>query len=193
MPLKKFSYFVQRNRIDLFEENSTGTFDAKIYSNISIKFALKKVCLNDFCSVKVFLILLFYSFLLDPRINGYNAIIYWSSSINTSTLWISGNSLSPFWLIRNDNSFTAWPNKKVEHFKPYAKNNWSGKWLDLRAWLTLETSLDLMPLFKISVDLRVEGLVSNVNYLENRRHNFVQNKCGRKRRLPRTHVSFSWL
>ena len=41
----------------MFEENSTGHFDAKIYSNISIKFALKKVCLNDFCSAKVFLIL----------------------------------------------------------------------------------------------------------------------------------------
>ena len=41
----------------MFEENSTGNFDAKIYSNISIKFALKKVCLNIFCSIKVFLIL----------------------------------------------------------------------------------------------------------------------------------------
>ena len=57
LSLKNVSYFVQRNRIDLFEENSTGNFDAKIYSNISIKFALKKVCLNDFCSAKVFLIL----------------------------------------------------------------------------------------------------------------------------------------
>ena len=44
MFLKIFSYFGQRNRIELFEENSTGTFDAKIYSNISIKFALKEVC-----------------------------------------------------------------------------------------------------------------------------------------------------
>ena len=41
----------------MFEENSTGHFDAKIYSNISIKFALKKVCLNIFCSIKLFLIL----------------------------------------------------------------------------------------------------------------------------------------
>ena len=57
LSLKNVSYFVQRNRIDLFEENSTGNFDAKIYSNISIKFALKKVCLNNFCSIKVFLIL----------------------------------------------------------------------------------------------------------------------------------------
>ena len=57
LSLKNVSYFVQRNRIDLFEENSTGNFDAKIYSNISIKFALKKVCLNIFCSIKVFLIL----------------------------------------------------------------------------------------------------------------------------------------
>ena len=54
---KHVSYFVQRGRIDLFEENSSGHFDAKIYSNISRKFALKKVCLNIFCSTKVFLIL----------------------------------------------------------------------------------------------------------------------------------------
>ena len=38
---KNVSYFVQRSRIDMFEENSTGDFDAKICSNISIKFALK--------------------------------------------------------------------------------------------------------------------------------------------------------
>ena len=55
LSLKNVSYFVQRNRIDLFEENSTGNFVAKIYSNISIKFALKNVCLNNFCSIKVFL------------------------------------------------------------------------------------------------------------------------------------------
>ena len=54
---KNVSYFVQRSRLDMFEENSTGHFDAKIYSNISIKFALKKVCLNIFCSIKLFLIL----------------------------------------------------------------------------------------------------------------------------------------
>ena len=54
---KSVSYFVQRSRIDTFEENSAGHFDAKIYSNISIKFALKKVCLNAFCSIKLFLIL----------------------------------------------------------------------------------------------------------------------------------------
>ena len=41
MSLKNASYFVQRNRIDLFEGNITGNFDAKIYSNISIKFVLK--------------------------------------------------------------------------------------------------------------------------------------------------------
>ena len=41
----------------MFEENSSGHFDAKIYSNISIKLALKKVCVNIFCSTKVFLIL----------------------------------------------------------------------------------------------------------------------------------------
>ena len=54
---KNVSYFVQRSRIDMFEENSTRNFDAKIYPNISIKFALKKVRLNIFCSIKVFLIL----------------------------------------------------------------------------------------------------------------------------------------
>ena len=40
----------------MFEENSSERFDAKIFSNISIKFALKK-CLNIFCSIKVFFIL----------------------------------------------------------------------------------------------------------------------------------------
>ena len=38
---------------------------------------------------------------------------------------------------------------------------------------TLETSLDLTPSFKTSVDAGVEGLVSNVDYLENRRRNFI--------------------
>ena len=57
---KNVSYFVQRSRIDTFEENSAGHFDAKIYSNISIKFALKKVCLNIFCPIKVFLIVCIY-------------------------------------------------------------------------------------------------------------------------------------
>ena len=57
MSPKNVSCFVQRGRIDLFEENSTGHFDAKICLNISIKFALKKVRLHIFCSIKVFLIL----------------------------------------------------------------------------------------------------------------------------------------
>ena len=55
------------------------------------------------------------------------------------------------------------------------------------------TSLDLTPSFKTSVDARVEGLVSNVDYLENWFHAFIQNKYGRKGRLLRTHVSFSGL
>ena len=38
---------------------------------------------------------------------------------------------------------------------------------------TRETNLDLTPSFKTSVDARVEGLVSNVHYLENRRRNFI--------------------
>ena len=58
---------------------------------------------------------------------------------------------------------------------------------------TLETSLDLRSSFKTSVDVRVKGLVSNVDYLENCQRNFIQNKYGRKRRLPRTHVSFCGL
>ena len=58
---------------------------------------------------------------------------------------------------------------------------------------TQETSLDLVPSFKTSVDLRVEGLVSNVDCLENLRHNFIQKKYGRKRRLPHTRASFSGL
>ena len=40
---KNISCFVERGRIDPFEENSTGHFDTKIYSNISIKFALKSM------------------------------------------------------------------------------------------------------------------------------------------------------
>ena len=56
---------------------------------------------------------------------------------------------------------------------------------------TLETCLDLTPSLKTSVDARVESLVSNVDYLENRHRNFIQKKYGRKRRLPHTHVLFS--
>ena len=58
---------------------------------------------------------------------------------------------------------------------------------------TMETSFDLTVLFKTSIDAWVEGLVSNVDYLENWRRNFIQKKYGRKRRLPRMHVSFSGL
>ena len=58
---------------------------------------------------------------------------------------------------------------------------------------TLETSLDLTSLFKTSFGARVEGLVLNVDYLENRFRNFIQKKCGRKIRLLRTHVLFSGL
>ena len=58
---------------------------------------------------------------------------------------------------------------------------------------TQEMSLDLTPSFKTSVDARVKGLVSNVDYLENWHCNFIQKKCGRKRCLPCTHVSFSGL
>ena len=54
---------------------------------------------------------------------------------------------------------------------------------------TMESGLDLTPSFKTSVDTMVEGLVSNVDYSEN----FIQKKCGRKRGLSRTQVSFSGL
>ena len=51
---------------------------------------------------------------------------------------------------------------------------------------TLETSLDLTPSFKTSIDAMVQGLVSNVNNLENQQGNFIQKKYGRNRRLPQT-------
>ena len=44
-------------------------------------------------------------------------------------------------------------------------------------------SLDLMPWFKTSVDARIEGLVSDMDYLENWWINIVQNRYGRKRGL----------
>ena len=58
---------------------------------------------------------------------------------------------------------------------------------------TLETSLDLTPSFKTSVDARVEGLVSNIDYVENQRRNFIQKNYGRKRRLSRTRATFPGL
>ena len=58
---------------------------------------------------------------------------------------------------------------------------------------TLETSFDLTPWFKTSIDAKVAGLVSNVDYLENWRRNFIQKKYGRKRCLARTHVLFCGL
>ena len=41
--------------------------------------------------------------------------------------------------------------------------------------MILETSLDLKPSFKTSVDARVEDLVSNVDYFKNWRCNFSYN------------------
>ena len=58
---KNFSYFFQRSRVDMFEENSNGHFDAKIYSNISIKLALKKYVLTFFVPSKYFLFCAAYS------------------------------------------------------------------------------------------------------------------------------------
>ena len=54
---------------------------------------------------------------------------------------------------------------------------------------TMESGLDVTPSFKTSVDTMVESLVSNVDYSEN----FIQKKCGRKRGLSRTQISFSGL
>ena len=73
-------------------------------------------------------------------------------------------------------------------FRPYA-TLFPGFLLSLtlmsKSKKSLETSLDLTPLFKTSFDAMVEGLVSNVDYLENRHRNFIQKKYGRNRRLPR--------
>ena len=69
-------------------------------------------------------------------------------------------------------------------FRPYT-NLFPGLLLSLmltsKNKKTLEMSLDLIPLLKISVDIRVEGHVSNVYYLENWHCNFIQRKYGRKK------------
>ena len=57
---------------------------------------------------------------------------------------------------------------------------------------TLETSSDLTPSFTTSVDARVDVLVSNMVYLENRHRNFIQIKYDRKTRLPHTHHFVIW-
>ena len=54
-------------------------------------------------------------------------------------------------------------------------------------------SVELLTSFKTFVDARVESLVWNVDYLENRWHNLIQKKSGRNRYLSCTHVSFSGL
>ena len=81
-------------------------------------------------------------------------------------------------------------------FRPYA-NSFLGLLLSLtlmsKSKKIQEMSLDLMPSFKTSFDARVKGLVSNVDYLENRHHNFIQKKYGRKRRAMHTRVSLSGL
>ena len=68
------------------------------------------------------------------------------------------------------------------HFRSYA-TSFPGLLLTLTLMLkskkTLEKSLDLTLLFKTSVDVRVDGLVSIVDYLENWCcSNFIQNKYG---------------
>ena len=78
-------------------------------------------------------------------------------------------------------------------FRPYA-TSFQGLLLCLtlmtKSKKTLETSLDLTPLFKTSFDTRLEGFVSNMDYLENQHRNFIQKRYGRNRRLPRTQVFF---
>ena len=51
---------------------------------------------------------------------------------------------------------------------------------------TQKTSFDLTPSFKTSIYAGAEGLVSNVDYLENQRPNFIQNKHGRKTSVVHT-------
>ena len=78
-------------------------------------------------------------------------------------------------------------------FRPYATSS-LGLLLSLmlmpKSKMILETSLDFMPSFKSSFDTRVEGLISNVDYLGNRHRNFIQKKYRRNKRLPHTHVFF---
>ena len=75
-------------------------------------------------------------------------------------------------------------------FRPYA-TSFLGLLLSVtlmpKSKKTLEMSLDLIPLFKTSFDVRVEGLVSNVDYLENQHCNFIQKKYGRNGCLLHTH------
>ena len=84
-------------------------------------------------------------------------------------------------------------------FKPYT-TSFLGLLLSLtlipKSKKTMDTSLDLKPLFKTSLDAWVEGLVSNVDYLENQHHNFNQKKYDRKRSathtFPSLHCRFSF-
>ena len=47
--------------------------------------------------------------------------------------------------------------------------------------------LDHLPSFKTSVDARVEGLISNADYLESRRRNFTLKKYGRNTSAAHTY------
>ena len=66
-------------------------------------------------------------------------------------------------------------------FRPYAIS-FPGLLLSLtlmpKSKKTLETSLDLTPSFKTSVDAKVKGLVFNVDYLENQNRNFIRKNYG---------------
>ena len=78
-------------------------------------------------------------------------------------------------------------------FRPYA-TLFPGLLLSLtlipKSKKTLQTSLNPTPLFKTSFHARVEGLVLNVDYLENLHSNFIQKKCGRNTFAAHTHTRF---
>ena len=76
----------------------------------------------------------FNKVLLDPRLNACNAEIFWSSLINTWTLWVSDNISSCSDSRKKNVSVTIWTNKHVEHCKPYGKNYWSELTWELRLY-----------------------------------------------------------
>ena len=69
-------------------------------------------------------------------------------------------------------------------FKSYEPcSRWASSLFGVNAKIkkTMETSLSLTALFKTSIDARAQGLVLNVDYLENRQHNFIKKKKKEKK------------